>query len=122
MSSIPVQSKTSLTDDIHQLSTSLESVGKFLAISFGFLYLTGFLIVTFHLSRFGILTLSLVKAQYVITGLYFFVPCAGIFFTIIAAGRNIASKKQRFLQALNKRKILLVAGEIFFGFLDILPL
>jgi len=111
-----------MKDDLHQLSTSLESVGKLIAINFGLLYLTGFLIVTFHLSRYGILTLSLVRTQYVITGLYFFVPSAGILFTVIAALRKIASKKERLLNALKSRKAPLVIAEIFFGFIDIVPL
>jgi len=111
-----------MKDDLHQLSTSLESVGKLIAVNFGLLYLTGFLIVTFHLSRYGILTLSLVRTQYVITGLYFFVPSAGILFTVIAALRKIASKKERLLNALKSRKAPLVIAEIFFGFIDIVPL
>jgi hypothetical protein len=111
-----------MKDDLHQLSTSLESVGKLFAISFGLLYLTGFLIVTFHLSRYGILTLSLVRTQYVITGLYFFVPCAGIYLMVVGALRKIASKKERFLDALKSRKALSIIAEIFFGFIDIIPL
>ena len=37
--------------DLQQVSHSVKTAGKLLAICFGLLYLTGFFIVTFHLSR-----------------------------------------------------------------------
>ena len=37
--------------DLQQVSHSVKAAGKLLAICFGLLYLIGFFIVTFHLSR-----------------------------------------------------------------------
>src|SRR5258708_4693056 len=94
--------------DLQQVSHSVETAGKLLAICFGLLYLTGFLIVTFHLSRYGILSLSLVRTQYVIAGLYMFVPCWVIFLSVAAIFRILAADKDWFLQQIKRRKLISV--------------
>jgi hypothetical protein len=48
----------------------LESLSKLFAISIGFLYLLGFLIVASHLSRYGVASFDLLQLQYLIAGVW----------------------------------------------------
>jgi hypothetical protein len=75
-------------DDVKKLPSHIETAGKLFGVCFGLLYLTGFLVVTFHLGRYGVFSPALVRSQYVIAGLFLFVPSAIAFSFIYAVFRK----------------------------------
>jgi hypothetical protein len=76
------------TEALKKVPSHIETAGKLFAVCFGLLYLTGFLVVTFHLGRYGIFSPTLVRSQYVIAGLFLFVPSAIAFSFIYAVFRK----------------------------------
>lgn len=52
----------------------LESLSKILALAVGLLYLSGFLVVAFHLSDYGVSSLEILQLQYLIAGAWAIVP------------------------------------------------
>lgn len=54
----------------------LESLSKLLALTLGLLYVTGFLVVAFYLSRYGASSVSVLQLQYLVAGTWVLGPPA----------------------------------------------
>jgi hypothetical protein len=56
----------------------LEGIPKPLAIGLSVIYFFGFLVVTCHLTRYGVSSISLLKLQYLVAGVWLLAPLAGL--------------------------------------------
>jgi hypothetical protein len=69
---------------------SIDSISKLLAFGIGLLYLSGFVIVANHLSRFGVSTFSILQLQYLLAGVWAFGP-----FILIAVVQDVQRRFER---------------------------
>ncbi len=65
----------------NKFDLNLESVSKLFTISVATIYLFGFLVVMRHLSRYGVSSLTVLKLQYLVAGLWLVMPI--VLFTVL---------------------------------------
>jgi hypothetical protein len=84
------------------LKTTLETAGKFLVGIAGLCYVTGLMVVTLHLSRYGLNSLMLSQLHYVMAGIWALLPIVLAMFLTIAAINSAFEEIERTEDPLDK--------------------
>lgn len=100
------------TDDRNTNRPLFDWLSRFFGVSLGFVYLVGFLVVTRHLSRYGVSSFSIFQLQYLVAGAWVIAPFAlmGLMHTASQRFERRALSVQSEDEEISWRRRLVVAG------------